>query len=54
MAIYIVLTFSTGIWKTLHKKVEKWTTLYSNINVITGPVFDWNHDGLPDQFNQSQ
>lgn len=46
--------FRNGIWKTLHKKVEKWTTLYSNINVITGPVFDWNHDGLPDQFNQSQ
>ncbi|XP_078319808.1 uncharacterized protein LOC111119482 isoform X2 [Crassostrea virginica] len=46
--------FRKGIWKTLHKEVEKWTQTFGNVNVITGPVFDWNHDGLPDQFNNSQ
>ena len=52
--VFNLNTSITGIWKTLQKEVEKWTQTFGNVNVITGPVFDWNHDGLPDQFNNSQ
>ncbi|XP_062607940.1 uncharacterized protein LOC134269752 isoform X1 [Saccostrea cucullata] len=45
--------FKTGIWKSLHDYIEKWVESHNLVNVVTGPVFDWNHDSLPDQFNQS-
>ncbi|XP_056017946.1 uncharacterized protein LOC125670329 isoform X2 [Ostrea edulis] len=55
-SVYVPMlnAFKNGIWRSLHNKIGKWSRSHDSVNVLTGPVYDLNHDGLPDlQFNQS-
>uniref|UniRef100_A0A3B3XRH9 SMB domain-containing protein n=1 Tax=Poecilia mexicana TaxID=48701 RepID=A0A3B3XRH9_9TELE len=43
------------IWDYLHNTLlKKYASIYNGINVVTGPVFDYNYDGRYDAIEQMQ
>ncbi|KAL8580376.1 hypothetical protein ACOMHN_037475 [Nucella lapillus] len=40
--------FLTGVWQPLQGYLNRWSAGYQDLNVIAGPAFDGNHDGLAD------
>ncbi|XP_077991249.1 venom phosphodiesterase 2-like isoform X2 [Glandiceps talaboti] len=44
--------FLNGIWEFLHVKMEYWSTVFHDLNVIVGPGFDANHDGKLDKHEE--
>lgn len=47
--------FFSGIWDYLHNTLlKKYASIYNGINVVTGPVFDYNYDGRYDTTEQIQ
>ncbi|XP_061597429.1 venom phosphodiesterase CdcPDE [Cololabis saira] len=43
------------IWDYLHNTLlKKYASIYNGINVVTGPVFDYNYDGRYDSLDQIQ
>ena len=39
---------NVGIWQDLLYVVEEYAEKYGSIQVLTGPIFDYNSDGLAD------
>ena len=42
------MLYFTGVWTELMTKLKAWTQTFNKIHVITGPLFDYNYDGLWD------
>ena len=40
--------FILDIWLELQTFISDWVKKYNLINIMAGPVFDYNSDGLPD------
>ncbi|XP_077870144.1 venom phosphodiesterase-like [Saccoglossus kowalevskii] len=40
--------FVTDIWLAMEEKIKAWADKYNGVNVIAGPVFDYNYDSLQD------
>uniref|UniRef100_A0A3B3YZS2 ENPP1-3/EXOG-like endonuclease/phosphodiesterase domain-containing protein n=1 Tax=Poecilia mexicana TaxID=48701 RepID=A0A3B3YZS2_9TELE len=52
--VFCFVVFS-GIWDYLHNTLlKKYASIYNGINVVTGPVFDYNYDGRYDAIEQMQ
>ena len=43
---------SKGVWKDALERVEEYAEKYKRINVIMGPIFDYNADGLGDSIEE--
>ncbi|XP_019615525.1 PREDICTED: venom phosphodiesterase 2-like [Branchiostoma belcheri] len=41
-------SFSSTLWRPVEEKVSGWAGTYGGVNVISGPIFDWNLDGNRD------
>ena len=41
--------FNGGIWKTLEASVRAWAIKKRSVLVVTGPIFDYDADGKPDE-----
>ena len=41
----------TDLWNVLSTHLTLWANEYNGINVISGPVFDYNLDGIRDDEN---
>ncbi|KAI8479780.1 ectonucleotide pyrophosphatase phosphodiesterase [Branchiostoma belcheri] len=37
------------LWRPVEEKVSGWAGTYGGVNVISGPIFDWNLDGNRDE-----
>ncbi|XP_070556165.1 venom phosphodiesterase-like [Ptychodera flava] len=46
--------FVSDIWSELGGKILSWADKYNGVNVISGPVFDYNYDSLPDSMDVMQ
>ena len=48
--VIVVLLYevSSGIWQHLLSRVDAWRSLFGDLFVVTGPVFDADGDGLAD------
>lgn len=42
--------FEKGPRKYMLEAMEKWTKLKGSLNVVHGPVFDYDDDGIRDDF----
>ncbi|XP_066278029.1 venom phosphodiesterase-like [Branchiostoma lanceolatum] len=42
-------SFSAILWRPAEEKISRWAGTYSGVNVISGPIFDWNVDGTRDE-----
>ncbi|KAI8492903.1 ectonucleotide pyrophosphatase phosphodiesterase [Branchiostoma belcheri] len=42
-------SFSSTLWRPVEEKVSRWAGTYGGVNVISGPIFDWNLDGNRDK-----
>lgn len=41
---------SSGIWTYFHGTLlKKYAAVYNGVNVLTGPAFDYDHDGRHDR-----
>ncbi|KAK3577563.1 hypothetical protein CHS0354_026532, partial [Potamilus streckersoni] len=40
--------FASETWLKVKNLVKQWIDIYGLVNIMTGPVFDTNHDGLSD------
>ena len=38
----------TEVWSPLQQLIGNWSVRYGDLEVLTGPVYDYNHDSLPD------
>ena len=45
-------TSISGIWRESHELIEAYVQKYDKVQVISGPVFDNNYDGLRDDKKQ--
>ncbi|KAJ8305988.1 hypothetical protein KUTeg_016533 [Tegillarca granosa] len=45
--------FSSGIWLFTWQLVQEYVNKYGSISIITGPIYDYNGDGLMDQNKKS-
>jgi hypothetical protein len=41
-----------GVWRDAMIRLEEYAEKFKSINVIVGPIFDYNYDGLDDTFLQ--
>ncbi|KAL4236876.1 ectonucleotide pyrophosphatase phosphodiesterase [Mactra antiquata] len=46
-------TFYKNVWEAVKEKLRSMYTDHTDINILSGPIFDNNHDGLPDNTNIS-
>lgn len=46
--------FLEGIWQHLLMRVKGWVTQYGTLNVVSGPIFDYNYDGVADTIEDIQ
>jgi len=44
----MMLCMFEGAWKDSMMVLEEYAEKYESINVIVGPIFDYNYDGLDD------
>ena len=44
--------FSIRVWGPLHSLIKQWADKYGTLHVFSGPIFDYNHDGLYDRREQ--
>jgi hypothetical protein len=35
----------------MKEKITHWLSKYSMLNIISGPAYDYNYDGLPDSID---
>ncbi|ESO05851.1 hypothetical protein HELRODRAFT_159928 [Helobdella robusta] len=47
-AVPMYVGFQEGVWKELLHLIEEYSEKYRHINVVLGPIFDYNSDGLKD------
>nr|XP_006823611.1 PREDICTED: ectonucleotide pyrophosphatase/phosphodiesterase family member 3-like [Saccoglossus kowalevskii] len=40
--------YQPDIWLAMEEKIKAWADKYNGVNVIAGPVFDYNYDSLQD------
>ena len=43
--------FVEAIWNPLQNLISQWVHKYRQVNLITGPVFDYNGDGIADSYD---
>lgn len=53
-AQYFMINLSTGVWKEMLHVLEEYSAKYGQLQVLFGPVFDYNADGLNDSVSELQ
>jgi len=41
-----------GVWRDALWLMEEYAEKYGLVNVVAGPIFDYNSDGLADSFSE--
>ncbi|KAK6178834.1 hypothetical protein SNE40_011330 [Patella caerulea] len=44
----LIDSFRLGIWKNLQELVLNWTQIFGSINIVSGPIYDFDLDGIGD------
>ena len=47
----VLTKYISGIWQELLFVVEEYAEKYGRVNVVVGPIFDYNADGHADKLN---
>ena len=48
----VLTKYISGIWQELLFVVEEYAEKYGRVNVVVGPIFDYNADGHADKLDE--
>ncbi|XP_014666538.1 PREDICTED: ectonucleotide pyrophosphatase/phosphodiesterase family member 2-like [Priapulus caudatus] len=46
--------FTIGVWRQIMDHVTRWAQIYGPLNIVTGPVFDYNYNGVYDTLDETR